>query len=256
MQQNRAILDETLSLATLGAGERFSSLNTGTAAEILLLIESLHKTLFAAGIPSRPYTAQAADKLVRMPEEQKRAILQQLRPWIAILASTAVAADMNFLDETRMVERALDQFNFNLKNHTWDTTAGEQILEIYNAQGMQLYRSLGFFKTCGYSLLDLCVNEWFVLWERPQKVVQQMNEVVASVLSGKKTDTVVNIAPHLILETYDDGCTQPFIPRAIFVGFKNIYPLYSIQDQVCGFIVTSSARLICEGEDSLKINFI
>jgi hypothetical protein len=155
-----------------------------------------------------------------------------------------------------MVEKALQQFCFKMKDHTWDATAQEQIVEVYTVDGIQLYRSLSFFRTCGYSLLDLCVNEWYVLWERPQKVLQEMHLVLSSLLAGRKKDSTLDIPPHLVMETYDDGCTQPFLPRAIFVTMKHLYPLFNAQDQICGYVLTSTAKVVSEGPESLKIDFI
>ena len=42
----------------------------------------------------------------------------------------------------------------------------ENIVEVYNLDHVQLFRSINFFDLCNYSLLDLLARQWFELFER------------------------------------------------------------------------------------------
>lgn len=58
------------------------------------------------------------------------------------------------------------------------------IIEIYDAQGIQVYRNLNFFKMTNYSLLDVITHSWSDLWERSSGVTRQISKM-AEVVSTK-----------------------------------------------------------------------
>lgn len=232
-------------------------LSTGTAAAIFKEISELHQMLQQVGIETRPYTQKALQGLYHADETKKQRILNDLKNWKNILLSSE--ADFKEVNECRLAIQALKYFNFKVKNRDWiEATHPDEIIEIYNPEGIQLYRSLNFFKTCGYSLLDLYVNEWFILWERSSQVIEKIHEVVEQTLSGNKTNTKVDIGPHLIRETYDDGTTQPFEPRTAVVEFSDIYPAFDNDsaNEIIGFMITSKGRVISVGDDALTVGFI
>lgn len=235
--------------------EIYAGLKNGLAAEIIQQINELYRILAAAGIHVRPFTPKGLQALLTIDEDKKYKILQDLTNWKNILLSSEEY--LNQVSEKNLASKALDYFKFKLKNHDWQETSTHDIIEIYNPQGIQLYRSLNFFGVCGYSLLDLCVREWFVLWERPKSVINAIHNVVQDVLSGQKKDTAVNIGSHLIRETYDDGTTQPFQPRITLVEFGNIYPAYNDDySKIIGFMITSSGKPLSIGAEATTVDFI
>lgn len=229
---------------------------TGTATEIIHHIDEIYSILAKAAIPARPYTRKALQTLSIANEDKKLRILQDLKNWKAILVASNVSFDN--VDELNLASKALNHFNFRLKKHDWQDVCQNQIIEIYNPQGIQLYRSLNFFNTCGYSLLDLCVTEWFVLWERPTSIINRIHAIVNDVMTGNFLGGDVGIGSHLIRETYDDGSTQPFLPRTALVEFGSIYPAYCGSDYktITGFIITSRGKLVSVGEEAANVDFI
>jgi len=233
----------------------YPGLQRGSAAEILQVIGEIYTLLSKAGVPVRPYTKKGLAALALADEDKKQRILTDLNNWKAILQSSEVTLDK--VDEHYLAQKALKHFKFKLKKHDWAQSAADEIIEIYNPQGVQIYRSLNFFGVCGYSLLDLCVHEWWILWERPKSVINSIHNVVTSVLSGEKQDSAVNIDSHLIRETYDDGTTQPFLPRITLVNFGDIYPAYcSDSNEIIGFVITSKGKLLSVGADADAVDFI
>lgn len=234
----------------------YKDLNKGLSADIIQKIDAIHLLLLKAGYPTRRHTGKAVQALIKLDEARKNDILQNLTHWHQILSSAESCLDD--VSESYLVDKALKYFKFRLKDHDWIDKAQNEIIEIYNPHGIQLYRSMNFFNTCGYSLLDLCVNEWFILWERPKYILEKMHRTVTDVLSGKKKDpNFTEVGPHLIRETYDDGSTQPFHPRAAMVEFKSIYPAYGfLREEIIGFVVTSKGTLISEGDEALSVSFI
>lgn len=230
-------------------------LTSGVCAEIISHIDFIHFLLIKASFTVRPYTGKGIQKLLSLDSDARLEVLERLKNWKAILVSGGDSLET--VNESFMAARALTHFRLKFKGMNWDQIAENEIIEIYNNEGVQLYRSLNFFSICGYSLLDLCVNRWFELWERPTATIEQMNQVVMSVLTHQKSDFETHIRPHLVRETYDDGTTQPFIPRATLVNFNKIFPLYSGDNPgVMGFLVTSTGKPISVGDEALELGFI
>jgi hypothetical protein len=232
-------------------------LNSDISADIVKSVDFIHSLLMRAGIPTKAYTSSGVNTLLGLTAERQREVQSNLRQLREIILAVTAGGDIETIDEVALVEKALGYFSFKLKNHTWEATAREEVIEIYNHRGVQLYRSLNFFKTCGYSILDLCVNEWFVLWERPRKVLAQLNEIVAEVMEGKHPNGIrMDVLPHIIRETHNDGTTQPFSPRSLMVQFKYMYPAYSAGGEISGFVVTSTCEVLSVGAEAMKLDFI
>lgn len=239
-------------------------LNSALALEITHHIDNAHGLLLKRGYPTRAYTKSAVETLLSFDEAKQLQVLDNAKKLLGVLSSmepeispepeTEIEDGVN---EVALAKKALSCFGFRVSDDTWEQKAQNRIIEIYNHQGVQLHRSLNFFKTCGYSLLDLCVNEWYVLWERPSRVMEQLNAIVAQVMSGTpRPGTEMPVGPHVVRETYDDGTTQPFLPRSIIVQFRDMYPTFNARNEICGFVVTSEARLLNVGDDALKLDFI
>ena len=234
-----------------------SDLNHGICAEIISHIDFIHGMLMKASYPARAYTATGVQKLLAMDEASHALILKNLSNWKSILMDSSTDIGLETANEVNLAHKALKHFRLNPMGFDWTTVAHEEIIEIYSNDGTQLYRSLNFFSICGYSLLDLCVNKWFELWERPSTTLEAMNKVVGEVIMKKKVGHDANVAPHLVRETYDDGTTQPFVPRATIVYFRKIFPVYSPgSSDVAGFVITSTGKPISVGAEAMGLGFI
>lgn len=126
------------------------------------------------------------------------------------------------------------------------------IIEIYNPEGVQIYRNFEFFKHVSYSFTELFANEWHVLYERPAFVIEKLIETHQKVKLGEiSTTTEYGIADHIVKERYLQN-------RKVFkVKMKFVSPL---RDKSTGLahhtISTMSSELYVEGNDSLKLDFI
>lgn len=155
------------------------------------------------------------------------------------------------------LKRALDHFGYWVHDDFWKTLNKNQIVEFYGENMTQLFSSSNFFQYCGYSLLDLCLYEWFTLWERPKKILDGMHSFVANVTSDVVPKVPFNVRKHILREVYNTGNTEPFDPRATLVEFNYIGSLMrGLNPTPQGFIVTCTAEIVAEGDDALNIQFV
>lgn len=73
----------------------------------------------------------------------------------------------------------LRQFLFRYKmiaadDDVFSRISSEDFIEIYDAQGIQIYRSWSFFKFCRYSIDEVLTKSWGELYERPEFVEKKL----------------------------------------------------------------------------------
>lgn len=105
------------------------------------------------------------------------------------------------------------------------------VIEIYNADFMQLYRNLTFFDLTGYTFLDLLENEFHRLYSRPEfvtlKVMQQVQQVLSTEMPLK-----CSIPIHEMVEVLSPE------QRCFLTEYRYIIPLHD-RDGACTAIIST-----------------
>lgn len=241
--QPETILNDPLNLKLLETLTRFSNL------------------LKTYNFDVKVYSEKSLKKLNEMPEKRKAEICEYYQNWINWIESE----DSQEIEEIEKVclKKALDLFELEVSDDFLKTLQKGQIVEVYGEDMIQLYRSLNFFKITSYSLLDITVFEWYLLWNRPSKAIQEtlndLNEVITSYVPVKK----FQIPKQLIEENYNTGlATEPFTKRAIMAQFLNAGSLSAKGNKMGhllppkGFICSSFADVIAMGDEASNIQFI
>ncbi len=214
-----------------------------------------------------PFSNQALLKFKSLEESKKEKAVQQLKILNQLLLSTYSFIEKDIPKEFPLphperflVEKALQFFDLKLRDDFWATVQPHDILEIYNEDGIQVFRTFNFFETSGYSLTDLLINEWYNLWERPKFVLQRIFEYSNGIMSGEMTGVVkMDISKHIVKEIYSaTDELAGFTPRSTLVEFGHICPLYNpknnFDSKVTGIIVSSTAQTHTMGsEDTRKV---
>ncbi|MBK9294410.1 MAG: hypothetical protein IPM57_08180 [Oligoflexia bacterium] len=211
------------------------------------------------GYPVRICSESSVRKLHLLDPNKKIAIKNCFLTWHEWIKPEIDTPSNEHELEQKLLKKALDYYKLKTSEEFWKSLKNGDLIEVYGQEMVQLYRSLSFFKYSGYSLLDLSVHEWYVLWERPSMAQEKMQEYANKALSNDIKLEKFLVQKHILREIYDTGKTEPFAPRAILVEFKNISSLknsYSNIDEIAGFICTSRATKIAEGEDAKNIQFV
>jgi len=113
----------------------------------------------------------------------------------------------------------------------------------------QIFRSLRLYELTHYTLADLLAFEWYELYERSSKVVEEMTTAVMSSIAKNMTLPMVNVPAH----TMKEFKVQP--PQIYEVVFKNIAPVHQ-DTEVLGIIVNSTGRSLIDEISESKVEFI
>lgn len=226
------------------------------------LLEKLAQMSLARGYPVKAYTQKALSTLATLSLDKKENLIKRLKTKISIVvAGTEIEKNKpsNGYAERIFVEQALDIYGYELKDEDfWNTVRKDELVEIYNTENIQIFRTFNFFATSSYSILDLLINEWYSLWERPNGTLDNMFKVVGAIFSGETKGIVpAGVREHVISEIFNAEDQEHFTSRASLCKFGVICPIYSKLDgQIAGLLVTAQVTPIALGEQTKNISFI
>lgn len=236
-----------------------NTLQDTVSVEVLRVLEDFSKTLRKYGLKVPVSSVLSLRKLATMDAAAKSKIIESFlmaRRWYEPVASATdlqVSADC----ERECVERALDHFGLFAGDEFWKTFHDDQIIEFYGANMIQLYRGLNFYKFCGYSLLDVSVFEWYVLWERSSLILDAMTKQIQRVIKDRVQAEPFNVPRHVLRETHNTGLTEMFVPRAYLAEFVSVGVLQRhAHGPGEGFICTARGQFVAEGSDAMSIGFV
>lgn len=231
-----------------------------TDIELINKLQLFSEILKVYGYQVQATSPKALAKLPEISEEKKYELIKYFDNWTSWVRPEDSSSSIIQIDNERelgFLQKAIDFYEIDIDDRFMSTIGEDDVTEIYGPNMIQLYRSLRFFKYCGYSLLDISVFEWFVLWERPKLIVEKMMKDTQQIVESGQTLHKVKIPRHVLRETYNSGNTEHFIPRACVIDFQYMGSILSRKDRnPCGVIVTARGETIAEGSDALNIEFV
>lgn len=227
---------------------------------LLKSLSDFSQTLSLYGLHVRISSTSSLQRLNQLSSETKKNIGAYYRLWNEWIQPEGVLTPVAKIDielEKQFLRKALKHYGFIVDEEFWNVLSKDDLVEIYGEDMVQLYRSTNFFEISGYSLLDLSINEWFVLYERPRRIMEIMGEKSQKVFHESGPTQQFLIPKHLLRERCEVGTAEPFVPRAVLVDFQYISSLKrNPLGKAKGLIVTCKAELIASGDESMNIEFV
>jgi hypothetical protein len=227
--------------------------------KVLQHIEKTYKLLLAHDIVCKPFSVTALQKLLRVTEPEKlKSMTENFASTVELLEEIIPTEDEEpYEKEITALKNSLSKLRLRVDNEFWTHLQKGDVIEVYGEDMVQRHRSFNFYQKTSYSLLDLTVHEWYLLWERSEKVLKELLPLTAEIMSGKGTPGPCHLPPHLVREVFNSGVTEPFEPQVLAVNFKYIFPLYrSVSSKVEGFVITSTCNLVSTGQDVHSLSMI
>jgi hypothetical protein len=151
--------------------------------EIIGRLNGLVERLLNLRLRQPPETAWK--KFFSLPTQQRAAIEMG---WIgqADFIEGAINEEVNGFDEVNMLRYALGKLTLIAGTDIVENIEKNDILEIFDENCMQIYRSYSCFALCNYSLLELGSYPWYELYERSSVVTKQLIDYCREVIEGKR----------------------------------------------------------------------
>lgn len=220
--------------------------------ELLGLLDRVAGEIQSLGYPVQAVSPSSLRDLALQSEAKVSAMIQSYQgvaDLIAELPSSEIGPDQ----ERSLFLRALRRNGFKCHPDFLDRETSDVMIEVYSSNMTQIYRSFNFFKISGYSLLDLGVYEWFVLWERPRVTMERIMGLAHQVLQEFIPAQKYDVQPHLVREIHNSGMTEPFEARLIMADMQVIGSICELGDPFTksqGAVATSKGQILSKGREA------
>lgn len=209
------------------------------------------------GYPAQAYSESALQKMAETSTPKKEQIASDLESWSEWIEP--LDPSKSYDNEIALLMRALDKHGFDADEEFFKKIENDQIVEFYNEDMIQLYRSFNFYKITGYSILDISLYEWYVLWDRPRQAMESIGAELFEALKSYIPVKPFQTKTHLVREIFNAAKSERFAPRAALltpVRLGSLKPKVFSANKKKGFICTSTGEMIAIGKEAENIQFI
>jgi len=167
--------------------------------EFMTIALNISEMLQAEGKTVRPFVP-GLPHFSKLSTDRKLHIIQQVR-FYQELCQSQLSEGFKINDNFSFTWRAFGRLGLSPSKDFFSYVQGEDIIEIYSKDQIQLFRNFAFFDCCSYTLEELHSYEWWTLFERDEKHTQMILEDAAKTLSGEIRETFTpNIPVHTLRE--------------------------------------------------------
>lgn len=219
--------------------------------ELVDLLQDVARLAKAYRAPIRAVPLNFKETLKHLSLEQVAAMKTCLR-FVRDTTLRACGPNGELPSEQTLLKSALESLGLEpMSDDLYSTLEREDIVEVHDLSGTQIYRNFEAFNLISFTLFDLIANPWYTLYSRPQLASEAIQRRMLELMSNPKGVEDAKIPDHLITEL------EVEMPRSILLSFKKVAPLRSkATGEIAAFFSTKSARLIAHGEETSKIAFI
>ncbi len=203
----------------------------------LYYCEELTSIAKTHGIYLTPHNSRGVEKFQSLSIEQQFTILDALKSYIGQLQSAIKEEiDLTGGDNRKHAWWSLHRLGFRPSKDLFDQIAEKDIIEIYNCESIQVFRSFEMLKFLSYSCSEIFSYEWTELYSHNEFTFKKIFGMVKSILIGKVQGPIsTNFPPHVVVEKFSEKKCWAKMRHTLLA------PLYSANGSVVGYISTFRA---------------
>jgi hypothetical protein len=214
------------------------------AAALCAELEKFSWLLARHGYQTLAYNPSAVKHFESLPETQRSAILRQFRQY-ASLCEAVEDAQVSFRSGPDLARYVVSGLGLNGPKSFFELLGSEDIVEVYNSDGVQIFRNFVFYEHCSYTLLEIISYPWYELLERHEAVTREIGEHIGRVL-GECNDVIPStVRAHTMREIFSEE------KRMFISQFDRFAPLFAGPGQKAGFICSGKLSYVPHEPDSL-----
>lgn len=214
--------EEVLALALV---EEFKS--NSQLISNLLMAEGIRVEPFLPGLPH----------FTKLSNPIKQNVLRSLKVYLSICLEQ-VEEGYEIKDSKTLTWRALRKLGLTPPSDLFGHLTDEDIIEIYDLEGRQIYRNFCFYKHCSYSLEELYSVEWWYLFSRDSAITEFLMEEVQKVYQDEFSGIYFSQSgKHLVKELISVDRLSNYYRAKVFS------PLY-LNKKVNGLLVSIEAEMV------------
>lgn len=124
--------------------------------------------------------------------------------------------------EIKSLSLFIKKMNWRLPIGSEDYLQDSQIFEVYDHQGLQIYRSFNFFKISSYSITDILTNHWWNLYDRNPFIAKSLADHAVKIFNEQIKEVVIlNLQPHIATEKWSQRISEVQMLHDCFIPILN-----------------------------------
>lgn len=179
----------------------------------------------------------------RLQIEQQRIVLADAKVYLESLESSKDYGPASSIPNITIKEdykislwSALKYFGMRPVSDLFSYLNQDKIVEVYNAEGIQIWRNFNFFEVCGYSIEEMFCYTWLERYERNEETLKHIFAIISRFMSGEN----VTIKCDIYNQIKELISTQKL---TIDAHHEYVSPFYDKENRYAGFVVISSAQV-------------
>jgi hypothetical protein len=168
--------------------------------------------------------------------EKQKETLQVVNIYAEVMAE--LKRDEGFvLRNSNSLWRMLGRLRLKVSDGFYSHLGDDDVVELYDLEGRQLYRSFNFFPLCTCTLEELYTIPWFELYERDEKVGATYHQSVERLVENPELGVRPTAAPtHIVKERLGLARRESICVPGCMA------PVFDFKGQLFGLVNTFSAR--------------
>lgn len=202
------------------------------------LAEKTADFLNGLGMSVLPYRAADLPLFNSLPLEKRKHSVQYLESFHGVLEMMKKNG-VDFKNNSKALWEGIKVMGFRPPSDLFGFLKDDHKIEVYNAEGIQIWRNLGVMSICSYTLEEMYCMDWQDRYARNESDTKQIISMVQTILSGKVRNTIpAMIGDHTVIEK---SSINQYVLKASHDYFC---PLFNEYNQVRGFVVTSLVEIV------------
>jgi PAS domain-containing protein len=156
------------------------------------------------GVEVVPYWGNGPRHFAALPERKQRGVLAHFHRYVTV-AEITLELGSTLSEDRHFLWQMFRQLGVHPAANLLDRVArtGDEVVEIYDANFVQIYRNLRFFRHCSYSLDELLSVPFWQLFARDPRITGRILAIATEYFSGKRRDVFEwDLGRHTVEEIY------------------------------------------------------
>jgi hypothetical protein len=143
-------------------------------------------------------------------------------------------------DSSQLLVIALRELSLKVDPEFYKYIDRNDVLEVYDSEHFQMFRSFNFFRICNYSLDDILAHEWYELFERPESITKDLIGWILEHLASQRSISKNGLGEHLMRERWAE-------PRGNFITtVRHLGSVYAGPEKKPGYLATISVKQLTQ----------
>ena len=213
-------------------------------SEFKLIADEISNLFEKNGQPIRPYRDPRLIYYSQLDKARQQSSLHRLKIFLSSITSTLDAGDQ-LSNNSRALWHAIGTLGFRPDSEVFSKLQDDDVIEVYDSQGTQIWRNFNYMKICSYSLEEIICHDWPTLYRRDPKITELLIQVMIETLSGQQYGPrFIDVDFHMVAESFSESQFQ------LHVRHDYICPLLGPTKSCDGFVITSKVKILRKTDEA------